>query len=187
MILPFLLVYLVNWIMFFFIMYSICKHTQSSGDTKDKNKLASVKKNATIAFTLAVVFGLGWGIGLVATSGPVRELTFTFQILFSLLVGLQGLLIFILHGIRSKDVRKLWKQWFNRIGGKSLIDSIVSKTKTSSAGPQSSTLHSGDTFSSGTMTLSQKKPINDESEHHYDRLERDVTKVDISQNPAYSP
>ena len=187
MILPFLLVYLVNWIMFFIIMISICKHTRSSGETKDKNKLASFKKNATIAFTLAVIFGLGWGIGLVATSGPVRWLTLTFQILFSLLVGLQGTLIFILHGIRKKDVCNLWKQWFCQIGGKSLVDSIISKTKTSSAGLQSHNLQSGDTLSSGIMSLTQKKPISDESEHHYDRLDRDITKVDLSKNPAYRP
>ena len=173
---PFSLVYIANWIMFIIIMASICKHTKGADHKKGSN-VDSIKKNIIIALTLATIFGLGWGIGLVATSGiPIRKITFTFEILFSLLVGFQGVLIFLLHGIRNKDVRNLWKQCFARIGGKSLLDNILSMTKTSSAGPQS--LRSTNSMS-GTMSLSQKKPL-DDNEHLYATVAGEETKTDLA-------
>ena len=158
---PFILVYIVNWIMFIFIMASICKHRKGA-DHENRNKVDLIRKNVVIALTLATMFGLGWGIGLAATSGPIRELSFTFQIIFSILVGLQGTLIFVLHGIRNKDVRNTWKLCFARIGGKSLLTNIFSSTKSSSAGPQSLR---GTSSASDTMSLSQKKPLDDDKEH----------------------
>ena len=171
---PFLLVYIVNWIMFVIIMASICKHTRGA-DHKEGHKIDTIKKNIVIALILATIFGLGWGIGFAATSGPVRQLTFAFQIIFSILVGLQGMLIFVLHGIRNKDVCMLWKQCFTQIGGKYIISSIFSTTKSSSAGPQS--LH-GANSASGTMSLSQKKPLDDDKEHNimYDTVAGEESK-----------
>ena len=172
---PFLLVYVVNWIMFVIIMASICKHTRGA-DHKKGHKVDTIKKNIVIALTLATIFGLGWGIGFAATSGPIRQLTFAFQIVFSVLVGLQGTLIFVLHGIRNKDVRMVWKQCFTRIGGKYIISSIFSTTKSSSAGPQS--LH-GANSASGTMSLSQRKPLDDDKEHiMYDTVAGEESKSD---------
>ena len=172
---PFLLVYIVNWIMFVIIMASICKHTRGA-DHKKGHKVDTIKKNIVIALTLATIFGLGWGIGFAATSGPIRQLTFAFQIAFSVLVGLQGTLIFVLHGIRNKDVRMLWKQCFARIGGKYIISSIFSTTKSSSAGLQS--LH-GANSASGTMSLSQRKPLDDDKEHiMYDTVAGEESKSD---------
>ena len=162
-------------IIMYIIMASICKHTKGA-DHKKGHKVDSIKKNIVIALTLATIFGLGWGIGLAATSGPVRQLTFTFQILFSISVGLQGTLIFVLHGIRNKDVRNLWKQCFARIGGKSLLSNIFSMTKSSSAGPQS--LRSTSASASGTMSLSQKKPLDLDKEHMYDTVAGEESKSD---------
>ena len=121
--------------MFVIIMVSICKHSQGTiSGTKDTSKLESIKKHFTIAITLAVVFGLGWAFGLAATSLPIKELTFTFQILFSLFVGLQGFLIFLLHGVRNKDARNAWKRWFGIMGGNYLFSLNTSSTKASSGG-----------------------------------------------------
>ena len=66
-----------------------------------------------IAFGLSVVFGLGWGLGLAATSSDAKEVTFVFQVIFSIFVGSQGILIFILHGLRSPDARRVWKTWLS--------------------------------------------------------------------------
>ena len=100
------------------------------------------------------MFGLGWALGLAATSLPVKELTLAFQILFSIFVGSQGILIFLLHGVRNQDVCKLWIQWFTVIGSKSRLTSILSSTKTSSSGPQS--VCTGG-LSSGVSTLPRKR------------------------------
>ena len=68
------------------------------------------RENLIIALSLAVVFGLGWGLGLIATSYPVEEITVTLQVLFSVFVGTQGALLFLLHGIRNADARRVWKK-----------------------------------------------------------------------------
>ena len=60
--------------------------------------------------TLGVILGLGWGFGLVATSSDLVALTFTFQVIFSIFVGSQGVLIFVFHGLRNEDLRKAWKR-----------------------------------------------------------------------------
>ena len=138
MIVPFILVTIFNWIMFVLIMGSICSHTKGPiTDKKEGSKTKIMKTNFTIAATLAVVFGLGWALGLVATSLPVKELTLTFQILFSLFVGAQGLLLFLLHGLRNQDIRKAWIQCFATIGRKSHLISVIPSTKTSSTGTES--------------------------------------------------
>ena len=134
MIVPFILITIFNWIMFILIMASICSHTKAPvTDKKEGSMINMLKANFTIAATLAVVFGLGWALGLVATSLPVKELTLTFQILFSIFVGAQGLLLFLLHGVRNQDIRKAWIQCFATIGHKSHLISMISLMKTSSA------------------------------------------------------
>ena len=61
---------------------------------------------------LSINFGLGWIFGLLATSQFPEPVYLTFVYLFSIFVGMQGVLIFLLHCVRSKDARKTWKMWF---------------------------------------------------------------------------
>ena len=70
------------------------------------------KQNFIIAVGLSLLFGLGWGFGLTATSSNTKEVTFAFQVIFSLFVGSQGILIFFFHGLRSPDFRKMWQSIF---------------------------------------------------------------------------
>ena len=155
MILPFSLVTIFNWIMFVLIMVSICSHTQGPvSDKKEGSKLKAMRTNFTIATTLAVVFGLGWALGLAATSLPVKEITLTFQILFSIFVGAQGILLFLLHGVRNKDIRNIWTRCFTAIGRKSRITSTMFSTKTSSGGPDTLRVTRN---TAGVSTLPRKK------------------------------
>ena len=131
MILPFSLVTVFNWIMFVLIMVSICGHTQAPvADKKEGSRTKVIQTHFTIAATLAVIFGLGWSLGLAATSLPVKELTLTFQILFSIFVGAQGVLLFLLHGVRNQDIRKTW---IHIVSHKSCLAHVMRiSTKTSS-------------------------------------------------------
>ena len=111
---PFAILYVFNLTMFILIMASVCKHSyRRRGITTEKSTFTFVRKNATIAFSLAIVFGLGWAFGLAATSTPSKETTFALQLLFTIFVGCQGLLIFFLHGIRKPEARNEWKKWFS--------------------------------------------------------------------------
>ena len=97
-------------------MISIYKHTyKRRGITTKENTLMFVRKNAMIAFSLAILFGLGWVFGLAASGTPSEEATFTLQLLFTIFVGCQGILIFVLHGVRKEEARNEWKKWLSTV------------------------------------------------------------------------
>ena len=117
LILPFLALYLFNWTMLTVIMISICRHTRNLSVSKGSNSSAHIQdlqKTFFIALCLSIVLGLGWGVGLAATSSDLVTLTFIFQVIFSIFVGSQGVLIFILHGLRNEEFRHFWKMCFIR-------------------------------------------------------------------------
>ena len=112
LILPFSIVNIFNWIIFGIIMTAlVCKKTAKMGIDTD-GKMENFKKNFVVAVGLSLLLGLGWGLGLTATSSDLRELTFALQIIFSVFVGSQGILIFILHGLRSPQFRLVWTSCF---------------------------------------------------------------------------
>lgn len=118
MVIPFLVIYLFNWIIFGVIFMSLVRKYLSSSTketrSKDKkNQKSFLKQQLLVAITLSVLFGLGWGIGLLATNDiytnkTIRDL---FASLFVLITSFHGLFIFIMHCLRSKDVRSIWKKW----------------------------------------------------------------------------
>ncbi len=106
---PFIIIYLFNWVIFFAIFWSLLRKKASKAE---KSASAKLKQNLIIAVTLSLLFGLGWGIGLVATTRiPVVEISYTLQTLFVLLTSFQGLWVFIMNCVRSEEARKQWKSW----------------------------------------------------------------------------
>lgn len=87
--------------------------------TKKKDKVPArtkLKQQFVIALTLSLLFGLGWGVGLLATTSiPVVAVSYTLQAIFILLTGFQGLIIFIMNCVRSPDARYEWKRWVSII------------------------------------------------------------------------
>ena len=150
LILPFVLVYLFNWVMFVIILASILHHTQNHAATLgDKSgKLRAIRQKVIIALTLSLVFGLGWGLGLLATSTRVIGITIGFQVIFTLFVGAQGLLMLVFHGFRSEKAREVWKQWLNF---------VTRRHKTKAYGSGASTL---DTMKQSTLRSSRKSEEN---------------------------
>ncbi len=88
-----------------------------STDQMDKTKKKDyIKQQLLSAFTLSLLFGLGWGFGLPASSGVSNLAARTvFQIIFVVLTAFQGVFIFVMHcliGRKSVDVKREWKRWF---------------------------------------------------------------------------
>ena len=110
LILPFSVIYVFNWITFTIIMIKLLSRKNTINP--EKGTVEIVKKNLLIAVGLSLLFGLGWGFGLTATSSGTKEATFAFQLLFSIFVGLQGVLILFFHGIRSPEFRQVWASSF---------------------------------------------------------------------------
>ena len=121
MVVPFLIVYIFNWVVFVIIIVSLLrKNFQSNIKLKNCHNIKFGREQLIIAIALSVMFGLGWGIGLLATQDihtnkTVRDL---FAALFVIITAFHGLFIFIMHCLRSKEVRTVWKRWFFNVSRK---------------------------------------------------------------------
>ena len=115
MVVPFLIIYIFNWMVFFIIIVSLFRKTWTSKNFKKKQEnISFVRQQLVIVTVLSIFFGLGWGIGLIATQDIydnkfVRDM---FAALFVIITAFHGLFLFIMHCLRSKDVRNVWKQVF---------------------------------------------------------------------------
>ena len=89
------------------MILSLCCRSQGVIVKDAHAKIKPYKAKFTIAIIFAVMFGRGWTLGLAATSVPVEEFSLIFQILFSILVVAQGVLILFLHGVHNQDIHKL--------------------------------------------------------------------------------
>ena len=127
MVVPFLIIYIFNWVIFFIIIVTLLRKSCKS-DLKDVKKkqenISFIRQQLIIVTTLSVLFGLGWGIGLFATQDIhnnkiVRDL---FAALFVIVTAFHGLFIFIMHCLRSKDARSVWKRWFYGATGKNFSE-----------------------------------------------------------------
>ena len=103
---PFFVIYVFNWIMFSIIMIKLL-----------------------IAVGLSLLFGLGWGFGLTATSSGIKGATFAFQLIFSIFVGLQGVLILFFHGIRSPEFRQVWASALGLTKKRKIFSSSINPRK----------------------------------------------------------
>ena len=80
-----------------------------------------MKQQLIAAITLSVLFGLGWGIGLLATDGvSVSALRDFFSALFIICTAFQGVMVFCLQALRSKHVRSTWAKWFHMATGRDI-------------------------------------------------------------------
>ena len=119
LIVPFVVIYVFNWVVYSIILFTlICKNYQKDDQDKIKARVTA-KQQLIAAVTLSVLFGLGWGIGLAATEGinvsAVRDI---FSALFIICTAFQGVMVFCLQTLRSKDIRMTWARWFQKATGK---------------------------------------------------------------------
>ena len=122
-------------------MVSVIKHKRSV-NTDKKNGLKEKRDSLVIALSLAVVFGLGWGFGLLATTYPSEAVTITFQVIFSLLVASQGILLFVLHGLRNTDARGVWKSLWISFATTTRLSYVITSGKTVTSTQQSLKVYS---------------------------------------------
>ena len=108
---PFGLIYILNWVLFVCIFISLLRKKNVSNQ---QSLPAKLRQQFIIALMLSLLFGLGWGVGMVATTSiPVVGVSLTLQAVFILLTSFQGLLIFVMNCVRLADARKEWKRWIS--------------------------------------------------------------------------
>ena len=111
---PFGLAYILDWSLFLVIMCSLVKQFRERNKLSDTNVQYEYKKLVVIAICLSIMFGFGWIFAFIVPV-PSRVVSTIAQYLFSIFIGFQGVMIYVLHGMRSADARNEWKRWFYRI------------------------------------------------------------------------
>ena len=80
---------------------------KEGGRKGDHQKL---KENLWVAMGLSILFGLGWAIGLLASTGLPSYIQTLFEWIFTVMTAFQGIIIFILYCLRAAEARKVWKR-----------------------------------------------------------------------------
>ena len=121
LLLPVALILLVNFVVLVMVMRSLTKKNNASSQRQ------AGKMQARITFACTTLLGLTWVLWLLA----IGELTYTFQLLFTIFNSLQGFFIFVFYTLMNKDVSKEWKKFF-KIGPQSDLSKRNSKFKMTS-------------------------------------------------------
>ncbi|XP_071943009.1 uncharacterized protein [Antedon mediterranea] len=117
--LPIAIILLFNIVVFIMVLHSISKLGKVTAQAHKQNKGKHLLQNAVC---ISVIMGLTWVIGFFA----IDSVSEVIQILFCILNCLQGVSIFIMYCLRSKDVRNFWTERFNG------VSSTLRGTKSSS-------------------------------------------------------
>ena len=115
-----MVIYLFNWTVYTIILANICGRNCQ----KNTNNRVNTKLQLIASASLSVLFGLGWGIGLLATEG-VRVsalLRDFFSAIFIICTAFQGVMIFCLQTLRYKEIRSTWARWFHKATGREFSD-----------------------------------------------------------------
>ena len=101
----------MNWILFILIFANlVCKSNVREEASKNGN-LRKLKENFMIALGLSLLFGMGWAIGLLATSDLPDAVRYPAEWVFTLTTAFLGVYLFVLHVLKSQEARRLWKRW----------------------------------------------------------------------------
>ena len=91
-------------------MVSLSSRPNLKKEGSKKANYRKLKENLWVAMGLSVLIGLGWGIGLLATTGLPSFIHIIFEWAFTIMTAFQGLIIFILYCLRAAEARKVWKR-----------------------------------------------------------------------------
>ena len=97
-------------------------------DARQRNIKQETKDQCRAIFALSVLFGLGWGFSILASPAisSDKRARFIFSILFTVFIGFQGFLIFLLYIVMSPNAREEWNCWARQKKDKVKVQQILS-------------------------------------------------------------
>ena len=111
LLIPFGVIYIMNWILFILIFANLVCKSSVREETSKNGNLRKLKENFMIALGLTLLFGMGWAIGLLATSDLPDAVRYPAEWVFTLTTAFLGVYLFILHVLKPQETRRLWKRW----------------------------------------------------------------------------
>ena len=110
LLIPFGIIYIVNWIIFILIFASLLCRRNVKNEMGGKGRLRKLKENFIIALGLSLLFGMSWAVGLLASSDLPDAVRHPAAWVFTLATAFLGVYLFILYVPRSLEARQFWKQ-----------------------------------------------------------------------------
>ena len=101
----------MNWVIFVLIFASLLCRPNVRKETSNSGNLRKLKENFMIALGLSTLFGMGWAIGLLASSDLPPAVRYPAEWVFTLVTAFLGVYLFALYVLRSQEARRLWKRW----------------------------------------------------------------------------
>ena len=101
----------MNWIIFILIFASLVCRPGITAQASAKENIRKLKEKFMIALGLSSLFGMGWAIGLLASSDLPDAVRYPAEWIFTLATAFLGVYLFVLYVLRSQEARKLWKRW----------------------------------------------------------------------------
>ena len=101
----------MNWVIFILIFISLLCRPNVRKETSNNGNLRKLKENFMIALGLSLLFGMGWAIGLLASSDLPPAVRSPAEWIFTVVNAFMGVYLFVLYVLRSPEARKLWKRW----------------------------------------------------------------------------
>ena len=108
---PFGVIYIMNWVIFILIFANLLCKSNVREETSKNGNLRKLKENFMIALGLSLLFGMGWAVGLLATSDLPDAVRYPAEWVFTLTTAFLGVYLFVLHVLKSQEARRLWKRW----------------------------------------------------------------------------
>lgn len=102
---PVVLILIINFAGLLMVMRSLSSKTTISSNQSQSGKIRQLR----ITFAFATLLGSTWILGLFA----VGDLTYSFQIIFTVFNSFQGFFIFVLNTLMNKDVQKEWTKYWS--------------------------------------------------------------------------
>ena len=129
LIVPFGIIYIMNWVLFILILGSLLSKPNIMKEKSSKETFHKLKENFMIALGLSALFGIGWAVGLLASSGIPSAVRIPAEWVFTLTTAFLGVYLLALYVLRSPEAHRLWKRWFlcqcNRKQGVSFSSSNI--------------------------------------------------------------
>ena len=111
LLIPFGFIYIMNWIIFILIFASLLCRPNVQKEASNRSNMRKLKENFMVALGLSLLFGIGWAVGLLASSDAPDAVRLPAEWIFTIVNAFLGVYLFVLYVVRSPEARKLWKKW----------------------------------------------------------------------------
>lgn len=109
---PFVLSYLLNWIIYLLLLAALCTPKVTS-KPQQKAARSRVQKYTAALCILSIFFAVAWVFALIGTRDVPMAVHEIAQYIFAVFITLHAVFTLILHTLRTPEVKQVWMRlWY---------------------------------------------------------------------------